>query len=80
MITLNTSPQFFLYLIPTGLSSAGAQIMVPQRNVLERTQYISIKLEVESATQQLAFWFGVLLLMLFYDLEPADKEEGYSTD
>lgn len=57
MITLNTSPHFFLYLIPTGLSSAGAESMVPQRNVLERTQYISIKLEVESATQLLAFLF-----------------------
>lgn len=69
---------FSLHLILTSLSSTGVETMVPKRNVLERTQCISIKLEFEFATQLLAFVF--LLLIMFYDFEPADKEEGYSTD
>lgn len=46
------------------------EIMVPKRNILKRTQYISIKLEIESGTRLLTFGGGCLLL-LFYDLELA---------
>lgn len=33
MITQNLSPYFSLHLIPTGLSSAGMEILVPKRDI-----------------------------------------------